>query len=269
MIDASSAQFTAMLLLEQPLAVTYAALAKEVARIAPTARLGDWSGPIDDPSKATGIEMLSLDGQQMAVLAVDAPAPAIALDFGPIPNLLWPDPSKAIAKHRAHVMIVSPGEPKDRTDAVAKARAVTIIAAAYAALAKTIGVVWVDAANLVSPGAFSNAAEKVGVPGGLAVPFWVRVKFAPTATQTGGARTFVVGTAGLSAFGHPELEYAPSQSPLELASHALATAQYLLSSGASLKGGDTIGVEGQKRFNLRDADPGTFANGPVLVLEAA
>jgi len=264
----TNAQYTAMLLLEQPHAVGYAALAKEVARIAPTARLGDWSGPIDDPTKAAGIEMLSLDGQQMAVLAVDAPAPAMALDFGPIPNLLWPDPSKEIAKQRAHAMIVSPGEPNGRADAIAKARAVTIVAAAYAALARTIGVVWVDAGNLIPPAVFKNATEKIGAPAGIAVPLWVRVKFAPTSVQAGGKRVFVVGTIGLSALGHPELEYAPTENPLEIVTHAMAAAQYLLSSGATLKGGDTIGVEGQNRFNLKDNPRGTFVNGPIILMEA-
>ncbi|MEQ1697586.1 MAG: DUF4261 domain-containing protein [Hyphomicrobiaceae bacterium] len=261
-------QFTAMILCERHVAVSFNDLAAALKRIAPAAVLGDWSCPITTPADGFGTELLSLDGQQMAVLAVDAPAPAISLDFGPLPNLLWPDPSKEMAKHRAHVMIVAPGEPANRAEAIVKARAVTLVAAGYAALVRTIGVVWVDAGNLVPPAVFTKLTEQIGAPDGIAVPFWVRVKFAPTSVQSGGSRAFVVGTAGLSALCHPELEYAPSPNPLELSSHALATAQYLLSSGASLKGGQTIGVDGQKRYDLKPKVPGMFTPGAVITLEA-
>jgi hypothetical protein len=260
-------QFTAMILCERHVAVSFNDLATALKRIAPAAMLGDWSGPITTPAADLGTEMLSLDGQQIVVLAVDAPAPAIALDFGPIPNLLWPDPSKEIAKHRAHVMIVAPGEPASRADAIAKARAVTLVAAAFAALVRTVGVVWVDAGNLVPPAVFTKLTEKIGAADGLAVPLWVRVKFAPTSVQNGVKPAFVVGKVGLSALSHPDLEYSPTQNPLEFASHAMATAQYLLSSGATLRGGQTIGVDGQNKFNLRDQLSGTFTDDKVIALE--
>lgn len=269
MIDTSPAQFTAMLLIERHHAVTYAALAKEVALIAPSARLGDWSGPIIDPSKASGIDMLSLDGQQMAVLAVDAPAPAIALDFGPLPNLLWPDPSSEIARHRAHVMIVSPGDATSRADAVAKARAVTIVAAAYAAIVRTIGVVWVDAANLLPPEIFARSVEKIGMPGGTAVPFWVRVQHARVDGAGERRNAIVAGTLGLAALGHPELEYAPAATaPGTITAHAMAVAGYLLASGKTLKAGDTLGADGGQQFVVTARSAGSFTGNPVLQLEA-
>jgi hypothetical protein len=43
-------------------------------------------------------------------------------------------------------------------------------------------------------------------------------------------------------------------------------AEYLLSSGKRLADGETIGVEGQERFNISHADTGDFVSFPVARL---
>jgi hypothetical protein len=46
-------------------------------------------------------------------------------------------------------------------------------------------------------------------------------------------------------------------------SHAYSIAEYLLSSGRRLADGETIGVEGQRRFNISHADAGDFVSFPI------
>jgi hypothetical protein len=73
----------------------------------------------------------------------------------------------------------------------------------------------------------------------------------------------------LAAFGHTEIAYAPTpMTPNTLAAHALSTCEYLLSSGATLQDGQTIGVEGGQMFHLKLCPqrlPGVAR--PVMILE--
>ncbi len=80
------------------------------------------------------MEILSLNGEKISVLNVDGPAPSAVLQPGPFPNLLWPKASTEAASHRAHIVIIGLEDPVDRHAALAKARAVTLLAAAIADL---------------------------------------------------------------------------------------------------------------------------------------
>jgi hypothetical protein len=149
------AQFTAVLLLERPEKLSFRQLRAELMRIAPQAVLGGWGGPSVEP----GIEMLSLNGEDLSVLVVDAPAPAAVLQPGPFANPLWPDAEREAAHHKAHIAIVGLRDPVDRRAALAKARAVTLLAAAIARLVPAIGVAWVDGANLVRAAPFTEMTK--------------------------------------------------------------------------------------------------------------
>lgn len=259
-------QFTAALLLEKSVDFSFSQLRAELKRIAPQAVLGDWRGPISDPARDPGIEMLSLDDEKLSVLIIDAPAPAAILQPGPFANPLWPKAEQEAAHHKAHIVIVGLQDPIDREAALTKARAVTLLAAAIAPLVSAIGVTWVDGANLVSAATFARVTQNIGQPGANAVPFWVRVMLA----QGPGSRSerlMKAGTLGLQIFGLRELEYAAA--PLDpgfIMQHAYSTSEYLLSSGKRLADGETIGVEGQERFTIAHADAGDFVSFPVARL---
>lgn len=110
----------------------------------------------------------------------------------------------------------------------------------------------------------ASMAADLASPNGLATGLWVRT----VAAKAAGGQGIVIGTVGLSAFGHPEIEYSPRSDLAGGTSHALATSWYLLSSGALLDDGQTIGVEGQERYDLRRKACGTFTPDPVITLEA-
>ena len=171
-------QFTAALLLKQSARPTFAQIQLELKRLAPQAVLGDWRGPITDHTIDPGIETLSLNGEKISVLVVDAPAPASVLHPGPFPNIGWPNAEIEAAHHKAHIVIIGLEDPVDREAILAKARAVTLMAAAIARLVPAIGVTWVDGAHLMKAESFIKKTETIGQPGANAVPIWVRVMIA-------------------------------------------------------------------------------------------
>ncbi len=151
---ASRPQFTAALLLEQPVQLSFDQIRSELKRIAPEAVLGDWNGPVTDTTDETGIEMLSLNGEKISLLNADTPAPEAVLQPGPFLNPLWPDAATKAAHHKAHIVVIGLEDAADRKAALAKARAVTLLTAAIARLVPAIGVTWADGANLVKAGDF-------------------------------------------------------------------------------------------------------------------
>jgi len=262
----TSAQFTAALLLEKPVNPSFGQLRAELKRVAPNAVLEGWDGPID-PAEDPGIEMLSLDGVKLSVLVVDTPAPAGVLQSGPFANPLWPNAEKEAARHKAHIVVVGLEDPIDREAAHAKARAVTVTAAALARIVPAIGVTWVDGANLVPSAAFLQMTKDIGGAGANAVPFWVRIMLARGENAPDGKPTVKAGTLGLRIFGLRELEYAAA--PLDpgfIMQHAYSIAEYLLRSGKRLADGETIGVEGEARFAVSLADAGDFVSSPIARL---
>jgi len=263
----AQAQFTAALLLERHVNLSVGELRAELKRIAPQAVLGHWGGPIVDPAVDPGVEMLTLDGEKLSVLVVDAPAPAAISHPGPFANLLWPNAEAEAARHEAHIVIIGLENPVSREVALAKARAITLLAAAIARRVQAIGATWADAANLVSASAFAKITKNIGQPGVNATPFWVRLMLARTAPGPRGEPAMKAGTLGLRIFGLRELEYASAAiDPSFIMQHAYSTAEYLLGSGKHLADGETIGVEGQARFTVSHADSGDFVSFPVACL---
>jgi hypothetical protein len=183
------ALFTAVLLLEKQVKLSFSQVQAELKRIAPPVALGDWGGPVADPASVPGIEMLSLNGEKLSVLAMDAPAPASTLRPGPFVNALWPNAEREAGHHKAHIAIVGLQDPTHREAALAKARAVTLLAAAIARLVPAIGVAWVDGANLVRAAAFPVMTKNAGQPDANAVPFWVRVMLVKGPPGPGGEQT--------------------------------------------------------------------------------
>ena len=260
-------QFTATLLLENQVKPSFRQLQEELRRLAPDAVLGDWTGPVTDPAADLGIEMLSLNGEMLSVLVVDAPAPAAILQPGPFPNPLWPNAEKEAAQHKAHILVVGLENPVDREAALAKARTVTLVTAAIARLVPAIGMSWIDGANLVRAAGFVEITKSIGQPGANAVPLWVRIMLATGDAGPRGEPMLKAGTTGLRIFGLRELEYAATPfDPSFVVPHAYSIAEYLLASGKRLADGETIGAEGRTRFRVSHADTGNFISFPVARL---
>ena len=260
-------QFTATLLLESQMKLSFRRLQEELRRLAPDAVLGDWTGPIADPAADLGVEMLSLDEEKLSVLVIDAPAPAAILQPGPFPNPLWPNAESEAAHHKAHILVLgleNRSIGRLRWQRRASSRSSRLL---LRELVPAIGVSWADGANLMRAAGFLETTKNIGQPSANAVPFWVRIMLAKGNSGPRGEPMLKAGTAGLRIFGLRELEYASSPlNPGFIVPHAYSTAAYLLTSGNRLADGETIGVEGEERFSISHADTGDFIEFPIARL---
>lgn len=126
-------QLTAAIFCTSTPTLTLANLYDSVKSIAPSCTLGDWSGPLHSPlSDDRPLNMLSVDGVRLALLIMDNPLPADALQTGPCPNLLMLDAKQKLANHRAHMLVVPADRPMSREERIATARSVTLLAWAAA-----------------------------------------------------------------------------------------------------------------------------------------
>jgi hypothetical protein len=164
-----------------------------------------------------------------------------------------------------HIAIVGIQDPIDGQAALAKARAVSLVAAAIVRLVPAIGVRWVDAANLMRAAAFAEMTKNIGQPDANAVMFWVRVMLAKGPPGAHGEQTMKAGI-GLRIFGLRELEYASAPLDPRVILHAYSVSEYLLRSGKRLADGETIGVGGQTAFAISHGDAGDFVSTPIARL---
>jgi hypothetical protein len=233
-----------------------------LARLNPTSPPTlDCQGSDDDP------KLVLVNGLQVAILNFEIPAPAGLFDAAASPNALWPAAPQELARHRAHIMIVSPDAVTTREDKIARASVVTLVAAALCLITPVIGVHWPVCDNLISKDQFVDAAMRHVQGAGPAVPIWIRHFIAEGEKGPTGKPTFVVVTRGLRDYVGRDLEVGPSaKSPGELLSPAIDIEIYLLGTGVELKEGQTIGLPGAEKYSVKHADNGKLMEGAVYIL---
>ena len=246
-----------------PISLTklYAALRK----IAPKATMGDWTGPFTaSPENQLDPGKLSIDGIPLVLMNGAAALPAWVLDPGYLPYAMLPDAAHRLRDHRAHAVVLPARQAADRSEWVATARAITLLTWAVAKVTEAEAFKWEDANNFVLVSALKACAPQLLPADGMAIPIWVRI----LAGRAHGQQKLIAGSYGLWAFGLPEIEYAPTESPLDyLIIRAYAFSQYLLTSNVSMKDGDTIGPsDGGESFRAEVLERGFFGPGLTLRL---
>ena len=233
-------------------------------RVAPSSVVGDWLGPVrTPPTDALGTDMISVDGISLTVLNVDKALPAPFFDTGPVPNQLMPNPRQLLHNHRAYVSVMPAQLPQDGPSAVATARAVTLLAWAVAIVTRAEALKWTDANNFIPVSVLKGCAAMLSPVGGTAVPIWVRI----LAGRAHGQQKIIAGSCGLWAFGLPEIEYAPTDLPLEyLLPHAYSVCLHMFRSDYDVKNNDTIDADGKNVFKVEAIKHGFFGKAPALRL---
>jgi hypothetical protein len=253
---ARKARFTALLLLERPIKLSFSQLRAELERFAPHALLENRAVPAIGPGTDPGVETLSLNGENLSVRLVDAPADPELLRPLPFGNLLWPNAEREAEHHKACLIIFGSRDPAGREAALARARAVTLLAAAFVRFVPAIGVLWADSLNLVRASDFAEMTKNIGQPDVNAVPFWVRFivteAWRDTVSRLPGPGAKKVGSLGLWIFGLMELGY-PSERGFILR-EAYSVAENLLRS--------------RKPAVVRKFDP-VYWNGTIFTLDDA
>ncbi|MCA3605006.1 MAG: hypothetical protein IOC56_14180 [Methylobacterium sp.] len=95
---------TTILLLAKPAKLTSDALEREIRRVA-----GAFVQSLEFPKDGKEPVLFELNGLQVAVLSLDAPAPGFSDYQSDGPNLLWPSVEADLARHKAHIMVGCPG----------------------------------------------------------------------------------------------------------------------------------------------------------------
>jgi Domain of unknown function (DUF4261) len=154
----------------------------------------------------------------------------------------WPDNRAALAKGKAHAVTMMLADtlkmpPKQRI-----VLEMQLVAAALDLLPSAIAVIWPDADAMWPPQVFLKALDdaKGAVPMATAVS--IKLGRDTQNLRADGTPKLFARTHGLHAFGLMELEWRGFDgTPVELSSHLLGIADYLVSNGPIIADGDNLG----------------------------
>ena len=189
---------------------------------------------------------------------------------GPIPwsdlegpcatSWLWPEAETVLRTHDAHLVVTV---SSDSANEIERACLLTqVIAAMVMADSSVVGVVWSEASLVVAPEMFKDFAVEM-LPDSW--PLYIWIDFRVGRDDDGHSIGF---TAGLSRFGHLELETLRSpEEPGELRERLFSFASYLLENGPVLCDGDTIGGDEAERIHIKHTRSAFGHPGIVIRLE--
>ena len=212
--------------------------------------------------------VLTLDKEPVAVMNMPSPVPPGTLDRANQNNLIWPESARALAAHRAHVIVASLQKADTLAERLSAAASVTKVCAAIATLQRAIGLYWVPSECVNKAAFFLSAVERMS-PTEWPVEIWIRPHLFADRTQE---RPYPIGcvTMGLEMFVGREIEFSPTAAMRGeiILQRTLNTAQYLLLNGLVIKDGDTLGIKEKERIRVQYMDKGRHTHSPVLKLSS-
>jgi hypothetical protein len=202
----------------------------------------------------TKIVLPMSDGTKVVVIMMPLPMPWEELEsrceVSP-----WPEAAHTLRDHQAHLIVIVLGL---RGQPVERHIATTRIAAAVAAAAPAIGVIW-NGFLVHSPRVFQEQAAEVSIT--EPVPqLWIGTR---VNDNSDGSFTFL--TAGMDAFGLMEVEIESRNGSEQLADFGLGVVKYLLKQGVVVPEGQTVGRTDRERIPVVHG-PGRWIPGTVMKL---
>lgn len=172
--------------------------------------------------------------------------------------MFWPDATAVMKQHKRHVIVTVMGD-------VEPVELMKVLTQATIALTDScngaVGVYWCNSSHVLAPEDFAEIASEF-LPDGLPLPLWMN--FRVTANADGTSSGF---TQGLAAFEAMELETKnASEPPDELRDRLIGLAEYVLTSGAVINDGDTIGETVDEKISVRYRDSSFGSDGQVMRL---
>jgi len=174
-----------------------------------------------------------LDGNTAAVAILPAPIPWSNLE-GPCETAWWwPDASEKMRAHNSHLLVALRGESGN---AARQSIALTHLTAAVAAHVDAAGIYWGGGALVHDPQVFLEEARNAS-ENNLPLHLWI--DFRIESNDDGTLRLF---TTGMKTFDRMEIEIPHSgREPAEVFEFAYSIADYILSRGAEVRDGHTVG----------------------------
>ena len=191
------------------------------------------------PIKAKAIEatertlVYSVGSDRAAVALMPAPIPWQVLE-GPCHTAWWwPQAAAKLRDHNSHLLVALAG---DEGNLVRRSLALTHLVAAITAQVDAAGIYWGGGAMVHDPLVFQVEARSASTEN-LPLHLWIDFRIEPN--DDGTLRLF---TTGMKALGEMEIEVPHStRGAQELFDFAHSIADYLLSKGAEIRDGHTIG----------------------------
>jgi hypothetical protein len=154
----------------------------------------------------------------------------------------WPEATEAMKKHTAHVIV---GLFHGTGDIISRHILLTQLVASVAATSKSAGVYWGSGTVVNSSQDFVEQSLGAG-PDNLPLSLWIDFRVEHVSKDT-----FQLYTTGMTALNQLEIEVPPSEvRPSELLDIVYGLADYVLTSRATIKDGDTFGRSEKERFRI-------------------
>ncbi len=199
--------------------------------------------------------VISYKGAMIAVSLMPAPIPAGEAEGAALNNFMWKDGAEQVKKHHAHLMIAVMGmnlSPVESGEMLVKVTA---------SACRQEGVIGVYANETVYPADYYIKFSGM-IDDGL-FPLYNLVWFG-LYNGKGGLCGY---TAGMSAFGYDEIEVLDSgRQPSELYDFLADIANYVITQGAVLKDGETIGFSAEQKLPITRSE-GAAVEGYSLKIE--
>ncbi len=194
----------------------------------------------EDPSDIFAVTV----GEASIFMApIAAPVPDNEAEHHADGNYLWPNGRAEAAAHRSHIVVALTNSSLGAIDAALQVTRATRILVEQT---NALGVYWGSGSVTNRADVFAALSDNMGVDL-LPLNLWVRFQhYQETADAIG------LYTLGMSQFGANEIEMTPSSwTPQRSADFAYDIAHYLLTSGATIRDGDTIGASDDERIRVR------------------
>jgi hypothetical protein len=257
-----STTFMAILALQQPGAISAAALIAEIRRAFPAYREQlVKAGSAEDSGRDSMLIMMGKD--VLTVMPIDLPMPPGAMDFAAGRTIFWPTAKQELARHQGHVIVAKMLAGLGQKTSLEQARDVALACAAISSIVPTIGVYW-SAAEMVFPASVFREAAGELMKGRVPIEAWMHLGFMRASTPN----ALACITTGLAPFIGREIELLPTMlEPAQIAERLYGLARYLIDKGQILKHGETVGLSPTEKFRVELAPQGQRPGIPVIQLK--
>lgn len=202
---------------------------------------------------------VNLGGTQGIVALVPAPIPWSDLEGPCATAWWWPEATEHMKAHRAHAIITMMGVGDDLIE---KHLLLSKLAASVVATSDCAGIYWGGGTVVHPPQMFIDQAREA-TRDSLPLNLWIDFRI-----QRMDGGTCRLLTTGMEEFGKMELEIAPaSMRPSEMLELGYGIAAYVLTSGADIRDGHTIGRSETEKIRIRFARSMWDRPGRVMRLE--
>lgn len=172
--------------------------------------------------------------------------------------MFWPEATAEMKQHKRHVIVTVMGD-------VESIELMKVLTQATIALTDSckgaIGVYWCNSGHVVASDTFAEIVCDF-LPRELPLPLWLSIRVTANDDETSSGFT-----RGLTAFDTMELETRnASDPPDELRDRLMGLAEYVLTSGAVINDGDTIGETADEKIRIRYRESSFGCDGQVMRL---